>query len=73
MTITGFDLKSYRQCLQKWNSAITGKHIYYIPLSKHLYFNGIFDILDLPPVTEFRIQPTDPNPEILKKCKEKYI
>ena len=23
VTITGFDLKSYRQCLQKWNAAIT--------------------------------------------------
>jgi len=23
VTITGFDLKSYRQCLQKWNTAIT--------------------------------------------------
>ena len=25
VTITGFDLKSYRQSLTKWNAAITGK------------------------------------------------
>ena len=24
VTITGFDLSSYRQCLTKWNAAITG-------------------------------------------------
>ena len=25
VTITGFDLKSFKQCMQKWNAAISGK------------------------------------------------
>jgi len=63
VTITGFDLKSYRQCLQKWNSAITAMNeqckelgserclpVYYEQLVLHpeKWLRKILSFLDLP-------------------------
>jgi len=63
VTITGFDLKSYRQCLQKWNTAITAMNeqckelgpdhclpVYYEQLVLHpeKWLRKILKFLDLP-------------------------
>ena len=63
VTITGFDLKSYRQCLQKWNAAITAmkdqcdqlgpNHCLKVPyeqlvLHPRKWMQNILSFLDLP-------------------------
>jgi len=63
VTITGFDLKSYRQCLQKWNTAITAMkdqcdqlgsdHCLQVPyeqlvLHPKKWMQNILSFLDLP-------------------------
>jgi len=63
VTITGFDLKSYRQCLQKWNTAITAMkdqcdqlgegHCLKVPyeqlvLHPRKWMQNILSFLDLP-------------------------